>query len=62
MAKLKQETRTVRSRMLSKEGHGFELESLYINYDSDWKHPYGRYTSEFLKKVRDKVEYQVKKQ
>ena len=41
-------------------GHGYELKSLNVNCDSDWKHPDGRYKSEFLKKVRDKVEYQVK--
>ena len=40
--------------------HGYELKSLDINCDNDWKHPDGRYKSKFLKKVRDKVKYQVK--
>ena len=41
-------------------GHGYELKSLDIHCDSVWKHPDGRNKSEFLKKVKDKVEYQVK--
>ena len=35
------------------------MKSLHVNTDSDWKHPDGRYKSEFLKKVREKVKYQV---
>ena len=41
-------------------GHQSDLKSLHIDTDIHWKHPDGRYKSEFLKKVRDKVEYQVK--
>ena len=40
--------------------HGIELKSLQIDTDSDFKHPDERYKSEFLKKAREKVEYQVK--
>ena len=36
-------------------GHGIKLKLLHIN----WRHPDGRYKSEFLQKVRDKVEYHV---
>ena len=41
-------------------GHGVELKSLDNNCDSDSNHPDGRNKSKFLKKVREKVEYQVK--
>ena len=41
-------------------GHGIELKSLHLDTDSDWKNPDGRYKSEVLKKVREKVEYQIK--
>ena len=40
-------------------GHGVEPKSLHIDIDSDWKYPDARYKSEFLKKVRDKMEYKV---
>ena len=40
-------------------GHVLDLKSLHIYTDSDWKHPDGRSGSEFLKKVWEKVEYQI---
>ena len=42
-------------------GNGIELKSLHMSCDSDWKHPYARYKSEFLNKVRDKTRIPHKK-
>ena len=42
-------------------GQGIELKSLHIDTNSDWVHPDTRKKSEFLKKIRGKVEYQVKR-
>ena len=33
---------------------------MHLDTDSDWKHPDGRFKSEFWKLARDEVEYQVK--
>ena len=42
-------------------GHGIEHIPRHIDTDSEWRHPNGRYKSEFIKKIRDKVKYQVEK-
>ena len=38
-------------------GHGINVKSLHIDTDSDWNNPDRTYKSEFLKKVKEKVEY-----